>query len=52
MLRRAGLGRRARQYNPAAGASAGAENLGQRLNAVLSMKGDPGGNMPMRDAGA
>jgi hypothetical protein len=36
-LRRAGIGRRTRQYNPA---SQGAKTLGQWLNAVLSMKGD------------
>jgi len=47
-LRRAGLGRLTRQYNPAA--SAGAENLGAWMNAVMSIKGDPGGNMPVRDA--
>ena len=43
-LRRAGLGRKTRQYNPTDG-SGGAENLGQWMNAVMSMKGDPGGNM-------
>ena len=46
-LRRAGLGRLTRQYNPSA---AGAETLGAWLNAVQSMKGDPGGNMPVADA--
>lgn len=46
-LRRAGLGRLTRQYNPS---SAGAENLGQWMNAVMSMKGDPGGNMAVADA--
>jgi hypothetical protein len=35
-LRRAGIGRRTRQYNPA---SAGATSLGQWLTAVISMKG-------------
>jgi hypothetical protein len=43
-LRRAGLGRKTRQYNPTDG-TGGAENLGQWMNAVMSMKGDPGGNM-------
>jgi hypothetical protein len=44
-LRRAGLGRLTRQYNPANGA----ENLGQWMNAVTSMKGD-GGTMAVADA--
>jgi hypothetical protein len=44
-MRRAGLGRLTRQYNPVAGA----ENLGQWLNAVMSMKGD-GGTMAVGDA--
>jgi hypothetical protein len=46
-LRRAGLGRLTRQYNPT---SEGAPNLGAWMNAVLSVKGDPGGNMPVPDA--
>lgn len=45
-LRRAGLGRRTRQYNPTA---AGAETLGQWMNAVMSMKGD-GGTMGVSEA--
>ena len=47
-LRRAGLGRLTRQYNPAA--SSGAENLGQWMNAVMSIKGDSGGTMSVSDA--
>jgi hypothetical protein len=46
-LRAAGLGRLTRQYNPA---SEGAPNLGAWMNAVLSVKGDPGGNMPVAEA--
>lgn len=46
-LRREGFGRRTRQYNPA---TEGAPNLGAWMNAVLSMKGDPGGDMPVADA--
>lgn len=45
-LKRAGIGRRTRQYNPVA---AGAENLGQWMNAVMSMKGE-GGTMAVADA--
>ena len=45
-LRRYGLGRLTRQYNPGA---AGAENLGQWMNAVMSMKGE-GGTMTVSDA--
>lgn len=45
-LRRAGLGRLTRQYNPTA---EGAENLGQWMNAVMSMKGG-GGTMEVADA--
>jgi len=45
-LRRAGLGRLTRQFNPTA---AGAENLGQWMNAVMSMKGE-GGTMGVSDA--
>ena len=45
-LKRAGIGRRTRQYNPTA---AGAENLGQWMNAVTSMKGE-GGTMAVADA--
>jgi len=44
-LRRAGIGRLTRQYNPASGA----ENLGQWMNAVMSMKVD-GGTMTVADA--
>lgn len=44
-MRRAGLGRLTRQYNPVEGA----ENLGQWMNAVMSMKGD-GGTMAVGDA--
>jgi hypothetical protein len=36
-LRRAGLGRRTRQFNPA---TKGAKTLGQWLTAVMSMRGD------------
>jgi hypothetical protein len=36
-LRRAGIGRKTRQYNPA---SDGAKTLGQWLTAVTSMKGE------------
>ena len=46
-LRRAGLGRLTRQYNPASG---GAPNLGAWVNAVMSIRGDPGGNMPVAEA--
>jgi hypothetical protein len=46
-LRRAGLGRLTHQYNPP---SEGAPNLGAWVNAVLSLKGDPGGNMPVSEA--
>jgi hypothetical protein len=38
IFNRLGLGRRTRQYNP--GSGAGAQNLGQWLNAVMSMKGE------------
>lgn len=47
VFKRLGLGRRTRQYNPSA---SGAETLGAWMNAVQSMKGDPGGNMPVADA--
>jgi hypothetical protein len=46
-LRHAGLGRLTHQYNPP---SEGAPNLGAWVNAVLSLKGDPGGNMPVSEA--
>jgi hypothetical protein len=46
VLRRAGIGRLTRQYNPA---SEGAPNLGAWMNAVMSMKGD-GGTMPVSEA--
>lgn len=39
-----GLGRLTRQQNPA---SQGAINLGAWVNSVLSIKSDPGGNMPV-----
>jgi hypothetical protein len=45
-IRRANLARRTRQYNPA---TAGAESLGQWLNAVLSLRGE-GGTMSVADA--
>lgn len=45
VLRRAGLGRPTRQYNPANGA----QTLGQWMNAVTSMKGE-GGSMAVADA--
>lgn len=41
-FKKLGIGRRTRQYNPA-----GAETLGQWLNAVQSAKGDPGGTMEL-----
>ena len=47
VMRRAGMGRLTRQNNPAS--AAGAENLGQWMNAVTSMKGD-GGTMAVGDA--
>jgi hypothetical protein len=47
VFKRAGLGRRTRQYNPA---GEGANNLGEWMNAVMSMNGDPGGNMRVEDA--
>ena len=41
----------ARQYNPSENATGGAKNLGQWIeNAVMSMKGDPGGNMAVGEA--
>jgi len=45
-LRRAGIGRKTRQYNPA---SAGATSLGQWLTAVTSMKGESS-DMAVQDA--
>ncbi len=47
-MRRAGIGRKTQQRNPAG--NGGAENLGQWLNAVTTIKGDPGGNMAVADA--
>ena len=47
VMRRARLGRLTQQSNPA---STGAANLGAWVNAVLSVKGDPGGNMPVSEA--
>ena len=38
VMKKAGLGRRTRQFNPPP--SSGARNLAQWLNAVLSVKGD------------
>lgn len=46
-LRRAGIGRLTHQYNSAL---EGAQNLGAWVNAVLSLKGDPGGSMPVMEA--
>lgn len=46
-LRDAGLGRRTRQYNPH---TVGAQTLGAWLNAVQSMKGEPGGTMDVAEA--
>ncbi len=46
-LRAAGLGRKTHQFNPA---SEGARTLGAWMNAVMSMKGEPGGNMSVADA--
>ena len=46
-LRRAGIGRLKRQYNPAG--DGGATNLGEWMQAVLSMKGQ-GGDMSVGDA--
>jgi hypothetical protein len=46
VMRTAGIGRLTRQFNPAEGAP----NLGAYVNAVLSLRGDPGGNMPIADA--
>ena len=45
-LKRAGLGRKTRQYNPA---SDGAKTLGQWLTAVTSMKGESS-DMAVQDA--
>ena len=45
-LRRAGIGRKTRQYNPA---SEGATSLGQWLTAVTSMKGESS-DMAVQDA--
>lgn len=44
-FKRAGIGRRTRQYNPA---NDGAQTLGQWLTAVISMKGQ--GDMSVQDA--
>ncbi len=41
-FKKLGIGRRTRQYNPA-----GAETLGQWLNAVQSLKGESGGTMDL-----
>jgi hypothetical protein len=48
VFKRAGLGRRTRQYNPST-ATDGAQTLGQWMNAVMSMKGQ-GGDMTVLDA--
>jgi hypothetical protein len=45
-MRRAGVGRLTRQYNPP---SEGARTLGAWMNAIASMKGE-GGSMAVRDA--
>jgi len=45
-MRRAGIGRLTRRYNPGDG---GAHSLGQYLNAVLSLRGE-GGTMSVSDA--
>lgn len=45
-LRKAGLGRPTRQFNPGTG---GAQSLSQWMNAVMSMKGE-GGTMSVADA--
>lgn len=47
VMRRAGIGRLTYQMNPA---SSGAPNVGAWVNAVLSVKGDPGGDMPVAEA--
>jgi hypothetical protein len=39
VMKRAGVGRRVRQYNPRSG-SGGAQTLGQWMAAVMSMKGE------------
>ena len=44
--KRAGIGRKTRQYNPTGD---GAQTLGQWMNAVMSMKGQ-GGDMSVEDA--
>lgn len=45
-FKRAGVGRRTRQYNP----QGGAQSLGAWMNAVMSMKGESGGDMTIPDA--
>jgi hypothetical protein len=46
VMRKAGMGKKTVQYNPAGGA----KSLGQWLNAVQSMKGEAGGSMEVADA--
>lgn len=45
---KAGIGKRTRQFNPAAKSTRGAQTLGQWLTAVMSTKGM--GDMPVRQA--
>jgi hypothetical protein len=56
VIRRAGMGRKTREYSPTIGTTtlyssnaSGAESLGQWLNAVLSLRGE-GGTMSVADA--
>jgi hypothetical protein len=46
VMRKAGIGRITKQYNP----PGGAKSLGQWMNAVMSMKGEAGGSMDVQDA--
>ena len=53
VAKRAGLGRRTRQYNPSGNdnpSGNGAKTLGAYINAILSMKGEAGGNMDVAAA--
>lgn len=55
VLKQNGLGRATHQYNPAKRRApqvqdGGAQTLGAWVNAVLSMKGEPGGDMSVSDA--
>jgi hypothetical protein len=47
VAKKAGLGRRTRQYNPSGN---GARTLGAYVNAIQSMKGEAGGNMDVAAA--